>query len=80
MTAATDRLNIKDYLKLRNCNPAGVNGAESISLTVFQVSCEAKKATSVVDSTHTTWHCVPCQIKKAGSLDKLHSDTPSHII
>jgi len=52
-------------LKLSNCNPVGVGGAERISLTVFQVSCEATKATSVADSMLTACYFVTCQTKKA---------------
>lgn len=55
--------------------PGGVNGAERISLTVFQVSWETTKATSVVDSMHTTCYRVPCQIRGGiMRLDEVHSD------
>lgn len=63
-------------VNLRNYNLGGVERDKSISLKVFKVSCEDKEVSSVVDSTHTTWYCVTCQIKKAQRLDGLLAHMP----
>lgn len=57
----------------------GINGAERISLTVLQVSWEATKATSAVESMHTTCYHVPCQIRRKTWLDEVQFDIPLSI-